>query len=90
MKTPMNNRLKGIAAASVLSLAGVGFAGAQAAEKPLSEIVAGLESMGYTAFDEIERERTTWEVEATAPNGTRVDLKVDPADGRVLSEKADK
>lgn len=90
MKLPMNNRLKGIAVASVVVLAGAGFAGAQAAEKPLSEIVAGLEGMGYTAFDEIERERTTWEVEATASNGTRVDLTVDPADGRVLSERPDK
>jgi hypothetical protein len=90
MKLQMNGVLKGVAAASVLGLAAAGFAGAQAAEKPLSEIVAGLEGMGYTAFDEIERERTAWEVEATAPNGTRVDLTVDPADGRVLSEKADK
>lgn len=63
---------------------------AQPAEMLLSQIVAGLEQMGYTAFDEIERERTVWEIEATSPNGARVDLTVDPVDGRILSERPDR
>lgn len=78
------------AAWAAIAASGTVLAAAQPAEMPLSQVVAGLEAQGYTAFDEIERERTGWEIEATDPNGQRVDLKVDPVDGRIVSTKPDR
>jgi len=76
---------------AALAAGALSYAAAPAApELPLSRIISSLESMGYTAFEEVEKERSAWEIEATAANGTRVELKVDPVDGRVLSEKPER
>ena len=44
---------------------------------------------GYTAINDIERERNGYEVEATSPPGERVELLVDPITGAVLDSRAD-
>lgn len=76
------------------AIAATGFIGAALAMAPatapqlsLAEIVTLLEASGYTGIDEIEREKDHWEAEATAPGGRRVELKLDPVDGRVVEEK---
>ena len=86
----MKSRLRSAAIAAVATVALVGHAGAAATELPLSQVIALLESLGYTAFDDIEREKGVWEIEATAPNRARVELQVDPQDGRILNERPDR
>ena len=44
---------------------------------------------GYTNITEIEREDNGYDVEATGPNGKRVDLRVDPVTGEVLDVRSD-
>lgn len=52
------------------------------------EIRQKIEAQGYTQITELERDDGHWEVEATAANGTRVDLDVDDA-GKVIHEERD-
>lgn len=59
-----------------------------AAAVTADQIRQKLEGMGYTQITEIERDDGIWEVEATSPNGTRVDLDVDDS-GKVLHEERD-
>lgn len=79
-----------IALASSLASAGA-FAqqAAAPAQLTVAQIVQKLESLGYTAIEDLEKDDGVWEVEATAANGTRVELDVDPSDGRVLRERPD-
>jgi len=82
------------ALAFILGLTAAGSASAQqaaapAAELTVAQIVQKLESLGYTAIEDIEKDDGVWEVEATSANGTRVELDVDPTDGRVLREQPD-
>ena len=41
---------------------------------------------GYTRIDDLEFEDGMWETDATSADGNRVDLRVDPASGRVFAE----
>lgn len=59
-------------------------AAAAANALPLSQVLARLEAAGYTAIDEIERERDAVEVKATDAQGRRVELKLDPTTAQVL------
>ena len=52
------------------------------------EIRQKIEALGYTQITEVERDDGHWEVEATAANGTRVDLYVDDT-GKVMHEERD-
>ncbi len=54
---------------------------------PLSQVLSRLEAAGYTAIDEIERERDAVEVKATDAQGRRVELKLDPVTAEVLKTK---
>lgn len=59
-----------------------------AGSMPLTKIVVALEKAGYTNIDDISFERRSWEVEATRENQKR-ELRVDPKDGRVISDRVD-
>ncbi len=89
----MKSLLRTSAIVLVLGLAAAGAsaqqAAAPAAELTVAQIVQKLESLGYTAIEDIEKDDGVWEVEATAADGTRVELDVDPTDGRVLRERPD-
>lgn len=88
----MKKRLVGIA---VLAL-GVGaplvHAQDQNAASPqldAKQIIAKLESAGYTRIEDVEKDDGVWEVDATNSAGQRVELDVDPATGNVLREAPD-
>lgn len=59
------------------------------AELDVKQIIAKLESAGYTRIEDIERDDGVWEVEATNSAGQRVELDVDPVSGAVLREERD-
>ncbi|MFO7190354.1 MAG: PepSY domain-containing protein [Pseudomonadota bacterium] len=59
------------------------------AELDLKDIIARLEAAGYTAISDIEKDDGFWEIEARSPSGERVELKVDPRDGRIVRERPD-
>ncbi|MFB9068849.1 PepSY domain-containing protein [Pseudofulvimonas gallinarii] len=54
-----------------------------------ADIRSRLEAQGYTAIRDVEYDDGRWEAEAVNAAGQAVDLKLDPRDGRVLSEKVD-
>ncbi len=86
----MNKILSAFALAALLA----GSAYAQEQRAPHTELTAGqiiqkLEALGYTNITDIERDDDEWEVEATAPDGTRVDLELDLKDGRIVREERD-
>lgn len=89
----MKTRHLTIATASVAaSLFGV--SAAVASEKPpadslpLAEIVTTIESQGYAPITEISMDDGVWEVEAYKNNEER-ELRVDPMNGNVLSDRRD-
>lgn len=45
-----------------------------------------LTSEGYTKIDDPEFEDGMWETDATSADGNRVDVRVDPASGKVYAE----
>ena len=50
----------------------------------LQEVIARLETAGYSAFEEIERESDGYEVKALDPEGRRVEIDIDPVSGDIL------
>ena len=50
----------------------------------LRQVLDKLEAAGYTHFQKIEHERTYFEVEATDPQGQRVELDIDAVTGEIL------
>lgn len=59
------------------------------AELDAKQVIAKLESAGYSAIEDIEKDDGVWEVEAINPAGQRVELDVDPISGKVLREEPD-
>lgn len=55
---------------------------------PLSQIIKGLEKAGYTRLDDISFERRSWEVEASR-EGQRRELRINPKNGTVISDRVD-
>ncbi len=87
-------------ALTTVTLGGLAIAGSTNDFGPLKIAQAGewleipaiyekLTAAGYTAINDIERERNGYEVEATSPTGERVELLVDPITGAVLDSRAD-
>lgn len=74
------------------SMKDAGFKGAAPAGQWLTipAIYEKVATAGYTAITEIEREDNGYDVEATSPDGERVDLRVDPVTGAVLDSRIDK
>lgn len=63
-----------------------------AGNRPLLDataLIAALQSQGYTAIEDLDREGATWGAEAVAPDGQRVELRVSGHDGRVLYSEAE-
>jgi uncharacterized membrane protein YkoI len=46
-----------------------------------------LKAAGYTDIDDVEMEDGVWEAEAKGPDGKKVELKLDPTDGHIISKK---
>ncbi len=88
----MKKLLPGILAVAVAASAPIWVAQAQnatAAQLDAKQVIAKLESAGYTNIEDVERDDGVWEVEATNSAGQRVELDVDPVSGNVLREKMD-
>lgn len=71
-----------------LALALVVAGGAAVAQDAMTEpqIRAALEADGYTKVNDIEFEDGVWKADARSADGQRVDLRIDPATGRVYPE----
>jgi hypothetical protein len=54
------------------------------------EIIAQLQSAGYTNVHDVEMEGGVWKAEADNSAGEDVELKLDPNDGHVLGSEKDK
>ena len=78
--------------ALTMSLAAAG--GAVAQQEPAgdamttAEVRASLESQGYTSVNDVEFEDGVWKADARSADGQRVDLRIDPATGKVYPEDA--
>jgi uncharacterized membrane protein YkoI len=48
-----------------------------------------LKAAGYTDIDDVEMEDGVWTAEAKGPDGKKVELKLDPTDGHIISTKND-
>ncbi len=55
----------------------------------VAQVASRLESAGYRDITEIERERRGYEVEATDPDGARVELRVDGDSGEIVRSESD-
>ena len=53
---------------------------------PLSEIVKSLEEKGFSPITEISMDNGVWEVE-TYRDGQERELKVNPKDGQIISDR---
>lgn len=54
-----------------------------------ADVRAKLSAAGYTKIDDVNFDDGLWQAEADDSNGQRMDLKLDPADGRVISATRD-
>lgn len=63
-------------------------ANAQAGKNTLTEpqIRELLTNGGYTRIDDLEFEDGMWETDATSADGNRVDVRIDPASGKIYAE----
>ena len=50
------------------------------------QVRALLTEKGYTRIDDLDFEDGAWETDATSADGNRVDVRVDPASGRIYAE----
>jgi hypothetical protein len=55
----------------------------------LRQVLDKLEAAGYRQFQKIEQERTYFEVEATNPQGQRVELDIDAVTGEILKTEVE-
>jgi hypothetical protein len=89
----VNRKVIGLSAAAAVLAASFGVAVAQQVESQtdltITQVVQKLEALGYTAIEGVEKDDGVWEAEATAPNGTRVELDLDLKDARILKEERD-
>ncbi len=54
-----------------------------------ADIRARLTAEGYTKIRDVKFDDGLWEAEADTAQGQRVDLKLDPEDGRIVSQSRD-
>ena len=83
-------RITALAVAASLVLAGTGTALAQDATDAMTapQVRAELEAQGYTRVNDIEFEDGVWKADARSADGQRVELRIDPATGKVYPEDA--
>jgi hypothetical protein len=55
----------------------------------LRQVLDKLEAAGYRQFQKIEHERAYFEVEATNPQGQRVELEIDAVTGEILKTEVE-
>ena len=86
----MKNIFPAATAFTLLLVPGLVLAGEKPPENavPLSEIVKSLETSGYSPITEVSIDDGIWEVEAYK-DGEERDLKVDPVNGEVISDRPD-
>lgn len=92
LENAMKKLLSGIALLGLFASAPMLIAQAQnapATELDAKQIIAKLESAGYTKIHDVEKDDGVWEVEATNSAGQRVELEVDPVSGNVVREQPD-
>lgn len=63
--------------------------GSNAPALSISQVASRLETAGYRNITEVERERSGYEVEATNPEGARVELRIDGDTGEILRSSVD-
>jgi hypothetical protein len=78
-----------LAALSVPAMADDDWKGDRSGWMSPGEVSAKLEAAGYTRITEIETDDGVYEIDATAPEGYRVDLHVSPTDARILRRERD-
>jgi len=64
----------------------------RAADRPLLDaaaLIAALQSQGYAAVEDLDREGATWEAEAVGADGQRVELRLSGYDGRLLHSEVE-
>ncbi len=54
-----------------------------------ADIRAQLTAAGFTRIEDVEFDDGMWKAEADTAEGQRVDLKLDPQDGRIVSQSRD-
>ncbi len=76
-----------VATASLWLASGAALA-QQAAADTMTEpqVRALLAEKGYTRIDDLDFEDGAWETDATSADGNRVDVRVDPASGKLFAE----
>lgn len=88
----MKNAFKRSTAATLLALPVLVLAGwfghdrPPADGQPLSVLIKQVEDAGYRTIFEVEFENGVYEVEALDAKGKKVELKVDPASGKISVE----
>lgn len=53
---------------------------------PIDQVVSRVQQMGYTA-EEIGRDDGCWEIEARDRNGVKVEFKLDPVSGALVTRQ---
>lgn len=79
----------GLALAGTTALAQSNSTNNGSGEMDIPAVVKSLESEGYTHIESVERDVGRFEVDATAPNGNRVELEIDGNSGEILHSERD-
>jgi hypothetical protein len=76
------------ATVSLMLVSGTAMARQHASVDTMTEpqVRALLTEKGYTRIDDLDFEDGAWETDATSADGNRVDVRVDPASGKVFAE----
>ena len=87
----MRNFKHNLIAATTVSLmlvSGAAMARQHASAGTMTEpqVRALLTEKGYTRIDDLDFEEGAWETDATSADGNRVDVRVDPASGKIFAE----
>jgi uncharacterized membrane protein YkoI len=61
----------------------------QVANLSEADVRARLSAAGYTNVHDVEYENGIWNAEGDDPGGRDVELKIDPADGKVIGKEKD-
>ena len=81
------NRLTAFSVALALAL-GAGQVSAADDAMTSPQVRASLEAQGYTNVNDVEFEDGVWKADARSADGQRVELRIDPATGKVFPEDA--
>jgi uncharacterized membrane protein YkoI len=54
-----------------------------------ARIASSLEAAGYTRINELELDEALWDVDAVAPDGSKVELRINAFNGKILVTEVD-